>query len=343
LINLIENAIKFTETGGVVARMRAEVVEEKTVAGKEALRLVAEVEDTGPGIPDEDMVRIFTVFQQAGAGVKAGGTGLGLAISRRFVEMMGGEITVTSQVDKGSCFRFEVLLELAEALPDREKPAWRRVVGLEPGTGPFRILVVDDMPENRHLLNEMLKPVGFEVAEASNGVEALEVFDRWSPHAVIMDMRMPVMDGYEATRQLKSTEAGRATPVIAVTASAFEDEEALALQKGVVAYLRKPFQRQELLEALRKSLSLRYVFAEEADKSRGHSESTPLKPESLAALPSELMRAMQQAVAEGDMACLRALITQVEKVDGNVARGLRDLSERYDYEKLGEILGRDGG
>ena len=207
LVNLMGNAVKFTETGGVALRVRVEAVEGKTVEDKASLRLMAEVEDTGPGIPDTDMYQIFDPFQQAATGVKAGGTGLGLAISRKFVEMMGGELTVTSQVG-ASCFRFNALLAQAGDIAEQEKPVLPCVVGLEPGTGPFRILVVEDIPDNRTLLCELLRPVGFEIEEASNGVEALDVFNRWSPHAILMDMRMPIMDGYEATRRIKATAAG---------------------------------------------------------------------------------------------------------------------------------------
>ena len=338
LVNLMGNAIKFTETGGVAVRMRAEAIKEKTVEGKEALRLVAEVEDTGPGIPEEDMDRLFVAFQQTELGLNAGGTGLGLVLARSHVEMMGGKLTVTSRVGEGSCFRFEVLLETAEDSVKREKLTSQRVVGLEYGTGPFRILVVDDMPDNRALLRELLRPVGFEVREAINGVEALEVFEQWSPHAVLMDMRMPLMDGYEATLRLKSTEAGRATPIIAVTASAFDDARTRAMATGADAYLRKPFRPTELFEVLGEFIGLRYVFAEETADAPGRLNAEPLTAESLAALPKDMVEAMSQAVAEGDMARLTELIGHAEKVDSVVARGLRVLADRYDYEKLRQWL-----
>jgi CheY-like chemotaxis protein len=341
LVNLMGNAVKFTETGGVALRVRVEAVEGKTVEDKASLRLMAEVEDTGPGIPDVDKGRIFNPFQQAATGVKAGGTGLGLAISRRFVEMMGGELTVTSQIGAGSCFRFEVLLAQAGDIAEQEKPALPCVVGLEPGTGPFRILVVDDIPDNRTLLCELLRPVGFEIAEASNGVEALDVFNRWSPHAVLMDMRMPIMDGYEATRRIKATAAGGAIPLIAVTASAFEDDFEQVMATGMYACLRKPFRTEELFEMLGKCLGLHYVFADDtADTS--HIEAAPLTAESMAALPKLMIEAMRQAVEEGDMTRLTGLVAQVEKIDSATARGLQALADRYDYEKLGQWLEKGG-
>jgi CheY-like chemotaxis protein len=136
------------------------------------------------------------------------------------------------------------------------------VTGFAPGKGPFRILVVDDVRDNRELLCTMLQPIGFQVREATNGEEALTVFDDWSPHAVLMDMRMPVMDGYEATRRIKALEAGRDTPVFAVTAGAFKDSEQEVLATGVSAYLRKPFQAEEVLARVRTHLILRRMQRE---------------------------------------------------------------------------------
>lgn len=338
LINLIGNAVKLTETGGVVVRVRADKIEEKNVEGKNLLRLVIEVQDSGPGIHEADMEQIFKPFQQTENGVKAGGTGLGLSISRKFVEIMGGQLTVTSQVGKGSCFRINVPVEPIEKVAEPKKRASQRIVGLKPGSGPFRILVVDDMPENRSYVCEALKPVGFEVAEAENGVEAIERFEQWRPHAVLMDMRMPVMDGYEATRQIKETEVGRATPIIAVTASAFGDSKRRVMATGMDDYLRKPYRMDELFESLRKNLDLCYVFADETDKTSSHPKALPLRPESLSALPKNLVHAMGQAVSEGDMAHLTELIRQVESIDGEAARGLQSLADKYDYETLEQWL-----
>jgi len=338
LVNLIGNAIKFTETGGVTVRVHAEKVEGTTLEGKEALRLVTEIEDAGPGIPEEETDRIFDVFQQAEAGVKEGGTGLGLSISRKFVEMLGGKLTVSSQVGKGSCFRFEALLAPANAGFEQEKTASHRIVGLELGTGPYRILVVDDVLANRALLFELLRPIGFEIREAQNGVEALETFAQWLPHAVLMDMRMPVMDGYEAIKRLKSTEKGRAIPIIAITASAFNDSEKQVMETGVVAYLHKPFHPEDLYKTLGKNLGLRYIFAGQTDKTPDRANSTSSRPESLSALPQVLIQDLRQAVAEGDVARLEELISKVEPLDSDVASRLQALADQYNYEQIDDWL-----
>ena len=337
LVNLMGNATKFTNKGGIAVRVRTE-----TVAGKtETLRLVAEVEDTGPGISAEDTGRIFDAFQQAVAGAQTGGTGLGLAISKRFVKMMDGKLTVTSQVGKGSCFRFEVLLKMATEIDKLEKPELRHIIGLESGKEVLRILVVDDMADNRALLCTLLQPIGFEITEATNGVEALEVFEQWAPQAIFMDMRMPVMDGYEACRRIKATEAGQATFIIALTASAFEDSKKQVMDTGVDAYLRKPFQVEELLEMLGKGLGLHYVYDDEKADAHDHLPAQPLTLESLAALPQEIIRPMRQAVEECDIAQLTGLIVQVEKIDSTTARGLQALADRYDYAKLGQWLEKE--
>jgi len=242
-------------------------------------------------------------------------------------------------VGKGSCFRFEALLAPAVEISELVKPALRRVVGLEPGPGPYRILVVDDIADNRTLVIELLRPVGFEVAEAVNGVEALETFERWSPHAVLMDMRMPVMDGYEATRRLKAMSA---TPVIAITASAFEDARANVIAAGVDVYLRKPFRPEELFEALEKTLDLRYLFAEDTPAGPDRLETAPLTAQSLAAVPKDVIQSMRQSVAEGDMARLAELIAKVETIDGAAAHALQALADQYEYEKLDQWLGKKG-
>jgi CheY-like chemotaxis protein len=215
---------------------------------------------------------------------------------------------------------------------------YRRVVGLEPGAGPYRILVADDAPDNRALLRALLEPVGFEVKEAENGVEVQEAFEKWSPQAVLMDMRMPIMDGYEATRRIKATEAGRATPIIAVTASAFEDSRKPLMATGVDGYLIKPFRPEALFEELGKSLGLRYVYGDESAGAPVHLPAESLTVESLTALPKELVSAMRQAVAEGDMASMTELIERVEQIDGAAARGLQALADRYDYGKLTQLL-----
>ncbi|MEI7893953.1 MAG: ATP-binding protein [Myxococcales bacterium] len=338
LVNLLGNAIKFTSSGGVALRLCAQSIAQDSVEGPGALRLVVDVEDSGPGIAEEEVGPLFEPFYQARAGLKAGGTGLGLAISRTFVEMMGGKLTVASNLGQGSCFHFDALLGQDSETAGSERTAVRRVLGLGPGTGVRRILVVDDMPDNRTFICELLRPVGFETMEACNGIEALRLFEHWAPHAVLMDMRMPLMDGYEATRRLRATLAGSCTPIIAITASAFDEDEARVMASGVNAYLRKPVLPESLFEVLGTQLKLSYVFADDLNEAQEVAKPDQVDPAALVSLPRELIVSMREAVADGDMERLKELLGQVEAVDGSLARALRGLADRYDYGKLNECL-----
>lgn len=335
LINLVGNAIKFTKEGGVALRIRADVSLSHAHKRKEEQRLFVEVEDTGPGIEEKDLESIFFTFQQTERGNEIGGTGLGLSISKRLVELMGGRITIESRVGKGSCFRFDVPFEPAEGEKKKKKLA-NTIVGLEMQGEPCRILIVDDQMDNRKLLRSMLEPFGFEMREAINGEEALLVFEAWSPHLVLMDMRMPIMDGYEATRQIKATAKGKKIPVVAVTASAFEDEEKDVLATGVENYLRKPFRQEDLFRVIGELLNLCYIY-EKKVKEKG-SKRASLKREDIAALPEDLIFGLQKAVEEGEMAKLKELILQVERIDEKIAAGLQLLAKEYDYESLSKLL-----
>ncbi len=332
--NLIGNAVKFTEQGGVAVRVSAAEV----AATPDLLHVMVEIEDTGLGISEADQQRLFQPFEQASAGVKTGGTGLGLAISEKIVEMMGGEIRVESEWGRGSCFRFHVVVQPCEAGLQEKEARHRSVIGLPADVGPVRVLIVDDVPDNRTLLAALLKPVGFQVEEAANGQEALHVVERWSPHVVFMDIRMPVMDGYEATRIIHATEAGRATRIIAVTASALDDAELKTKQAGMDAHIRKPFRAEEIFASLERLLDLRFVYEDEKD---GGGDDTPrlaLTREAMAALPTDLLDGMRQALEMGDMGSLVELTGQIETANPAAASALRALADQYRYETLARLL-----
>jgi len=204
LINLIGNAIKFTQEGSV--SLRVSVVPNSADFNFEQTTLHFEVEDTGPGIAAEEIDNIFQAFAQTETGRKATeGAGLGLAISKKFVQLMGGEIVVSSTVGEGTIFKFDLKVSLANEWEIIKKQQ-QRVIGLKPKQETYRILVVDDNRENRLLLVKLLEPIGFEVREAENGQEAVAQWSTFHPHLIWMDTRMPVMDGVEATREIRSRE-----------------------------------------------------------------------------------------------------------------------------------------
>jgi PAS domain S-box-containing protein len=337
-VNLLGNAVKFTSQGRIVWRLRP------SAERPNGLRLLAEVEDTGPGIAADDFGRLFEPFEQTRVGARmAGGSGLGLAISQQFARLMGGRITATSEVGQGSCFRVEVAVQAAPGPEAVERPAPRRVVGLRPGQEPYRVLVADDQQESRILLSEMLKAVGFDVVEVRDGRETLACFERWKPHLILMDMCMPIMDGYEACRDIKATDAGRRTAVVAVTASAFEDTRQQVFKAGVDAYLRKPFQEHELFEVIRTCLPVQYLY--EGDTAAPvvvPAGARTLGPDAvatgIAALPPDLVEAMRQATNRADLHRLRGLIQEAEKQSPQVAAHLLELANRYQYVALSRLL-----
>ncbi|WP_199306907.1 hybrid sensor histidine kinase/response regulator [Pseudanabaena sp. FACHB-2040] len=276
LINLLSNAIKFTEAGSVVLEAQATVPVTSAEATEPATlpvtRLHFAVSDTGAGIASEDLERIFEPFLQTTLGEQAGqGTGLGLPISRRFVELMGGAMAVDSTPGQGSRFYFEILVRIAAA-SDLPTPApKRRVVGFMPGQQTYRILVVDDRWENRHLVVRLLKPLGFAVQEAENGEAAITSWQHWQPHLIWMDMRMSMLDGYEATRQIRTLEQQAESDrplvkIIALTTSTYEEERSIVLSVGCDDFVRKPFQEETLFSKMTQHLGVQFQYVElEAD------------------------------------------------------------------------------
>ena len=338
LINLLGNAVKFTKKGGIILRVRA--LHEET----KELRLRAEIEDTGPGIAAEDMDRLFHHFEQMQAGRDAGtGTGLGLAISREFVRLMGGDITVSSQVGRGSLFGFNIALKEADPAAVVVKAESRCVTGLQPGQPQYRVLVADDKEDNRELLSQMLGPVGFQIRQVADGEEAVKEFEMWNPSLILMDLRMPVVDGYEAIRRIRASVGGKDARIIAVTASAFEDTRQEVLATGADDFVSKPFRETELLEKIGRLLGVKYVYAEESVSVAAKPEALEaLTSESLTGLPGELVRQIREATINADLDRMLELIQQAATHDARAANGLRSLAERFDYQKLLDLIPTGG-
>ncbi|MEG4115080.1 MULTISPECIES: AAA family ATPase [unclassified Microcoleus] len=263
LMNLLSNAMKFTQVGSISVRVRKQDTQTPRHEDTENFPSVVffEVEDTGPGIAKEEVKTLFNAFAQTETGRKSQqGTGLGLAISREFVRLMGGDITLETQVGRGTKFQFSVQVALATEAGGSPKQRHQRVIGLAPDQPRYRLLVVEDKWENRQLLIKMLEPLGFEVQQASNGQEGIALWESFEPHLIWMDLRMPVMDGYETSKHIKSQLKGQATVIIALTASAFEEERVVALSAGCDDFVRKPFREEELFEKMAHYLGVRYLY-----------------------------------------------------------------------------------
>lgn len=252
LVNLVGNAIKFTAKGGVNVRL--------FVKHGAVLHLLIEVEDTGAGISEADLSKIFKPFAQLAEGAEQEGTGLGLAITRQFVELMKGKISVESTPGRGSVFRVDLPVDLA-AIDAPHAPMLRgEIVGLAPGQPVYRVLIAEDHPENQRILQKLMDAVGIDCRSAQNGEQCVQVFEEWRPHLIWMDRRMPLMDGDEATRRIRRLPGGDKVKIVAVTASAFKEEQQQMLDAGMNGFISKPFNLDEIYDCLSRQLGLRYAY-----------------------------------------------------------------------------------
>ena len=342
LMNLLGNAIKFTTDGGVVLRAIVVGKQKKSEGTHDdaSINLQFEIEDTGPGIPPEDQETIFMPFVQAAAGMAlTEGTGLGLSISQQFAQLMQGDLTLESQPAKGSLFRLSLPVGLADETEALTYEPRRVVSGLAPGQPTYRLLVVDDNAANRTLLVRLFEPLGFEVKEAEQGQQAIEIWEDWSPHLIWMDMRMPVMDGYEATRTIKGTTKGQATVIIALTASALEEDREVILSEGCNDYVRKPFREDELFETLNKHLGIEFTYEELI---RPMPEYLPVDHaeliRQLASLTDDWRQEFRNATLLGYSDRINVLLDALDIQAPEVAEHLRLLADAYDHQAILALL-----
>ncbi len=351
-VNLLGNAVKFTQTGSIILRVYEEKDEREERLREDlqenvhdnpheerSLYLVVAVEDTGPGIPQGDLSRIFEAFRQIEEGHHAGGTGLGLSISKSLAEFMGGNITVESSPGRGSSFQLRVPLKESPSEEGTLPPTSQLMAKLR-DREPLRILIVDDAKENRELLRALLEPLGFLLMEGTNGVEALEMLGSWNPHLVLMDIRMPLMDGCEAIRKIRDDPAHKELPVIAVTARSFEEDAQAIRLAGATDYLTKPFIPENLFALLEKHLNLEERPLREESKafSSENLKEKLLSRGDLAGIPEELLAPMRKALRDGDMGTLEELVQEAQQFDSLRGAQLQELVEQYDYEKLQTLL-----
>ncbi|QSJ20659.1 response regulator [Nostoc sp. UHCC 0702] len=440
LLNLLSNAIKFTDSGSVTLRVRVGTgdwwglgvmgtenkennqslmpndatcsswAEPQTPVAPQSL--IFEVQDTGAGISPQEIDLIFEPFGQTEIGRKSQqGTGLGLAISRKYVQLMGGDITVSSVLGLGSKFTFNIQIGLAKSSEIQTKQTQRQVVALAPEQQEYRILVVDDVADNRLVLVKLLSPIGFIVREAANGQEAIAQWLEWQPHLIFMDMRMPVMDGYEATRVIKAAEVrlevrGKHTEdmlpddencypsdfynsaqpdashlscdnatcfstenylkqlgkyascntvalscslpytqtiIIALTASAFEEERQKILSAGCDDFIPKPFTQEILLETISQYLGVKYISqVETATTASVNSEIETMPNEAdilrlLLQMSPEWLKKLRHAAASCSDDLILELLQEIPSDQSLIFRVVKDLANNYQFEKIMEL------
>ncbi|MBF2036684.1 MAG: CHASE2 domain-containing protein [Leptolyngbyaceae cyanobacterium T60_A2020_046] len=392
LINLIGNGIKFTESGKVILRalpdpstissLPPEPLQKFSsgVHGQlpplsdqeahdpasdspwtESDVIVFEVEDTGPGIPAEDIPKLFEPFTQGAAGCRATeGTGLGLTISRQFVRLMGGDIIVCSEVNQGSIFRFTIRVGRVVGPENHSVEMPGRVIRIAPNQPNYRILIIEDQWENSQFLIKLLSPLGFEVRDAADGQNGIDVWRSWRPHLILMDIRMPVMSGVETTRKIRSLEQAYQdasellgkrsnvnvpvlrTKIIALTASVFEVTADDTAGIGCDDFLRKPIQEDILLQKLAEHLGVQYQYEERSRDRLSpvlQDQGTPPKDlrEHLAHMPEEWVQQLHRHAVLGVDRPILQLIEQIPAIHAPLAQQLETWTRDFRFDDMIEI------
>jgi CheY-like chemotaxis protein len=313
--------VKFTERGRVVLRL-----------GHRDDTWDFEVSDTGIGVAIEEQRAIFEPFQQGSGARGRGGTGLGLTIARRQVELMGGHLALRSEPGVGSTFAFSISLPADSAVAEPPHEVDRLAVGCE-----VRALVVDDIRENREVLSTMLATIGCEIILAENGRQALEAVAASRPDIVFMDMRLPEMDGLEATRRIVRDHGGRGVKVVATSASALAHERELYLKAGCDDFVAKPFRAERIHGCLRNLLGAEFDYRTPAPGA----ESEPTLDLAHIALPEDLVTRLMMAAELHSATVLKSCLREVEELGPagqRLAGHLREFLASYDMEMIQKIV-----
>ncbi len=349
LINLIGNGVKFTDIGGIIVRAKVE----KAPENSEYQLLQLEVEDTGPGIAEEELHKLFVPFEQTTAGhqIKKG-TGLGLAITQKFINLMGGEITTTSTLGVGTCFQLLIPIRFSKSQYFPEIAERGKVIGLAPEQREYRILVVDDQPDNRLLMLDLLGSKGFSVQEASNGREAINMCKAWRPDLIWMDLHMPEMDGYEATKQIREWESQLEPPavttkIIALTASVFGERE-LVLASGFDNYLMKPFREPVIWQEIEEYLEVELIYEESVEANSQKLEKKiccqdQVNSEDLSVIlkdmSSEWLAELHKASSQLRGKKVKQLIQDIPPEKAVLAAQLQQFADNYQFDRIVQLLG----
>lgn len=353
LINLLGNAVKFTEQGEVRFKVHETVQSSNEQAGESQYgisRFRFEIEDTGKGIAEQDQAAIFSAFEQTGEiQQRREGTGLGLSISQKIVQLMGADIHLKSVPGQGSTFWFEVELQTAAKRFGLVNSYEKKIVGYKQTISnhdnanekPIRILIADDNLYNRSLLHTLLVAHGFEIKEAENGKQSVEIANNWKPDLILMDIAMPVMNGFEATKIIRDTPALQCIPIVAVSASVTREDQIDCLVRGFNNFLSKPISFDALFVILEHYLKLQWVYEEKASEQQ---ESLSLPTSGQLIPPSkEELDILYELASRGNMRRLAEEATRIETTEPQFtafSQKIKQLANEYrDQEALELIQG----
>ena len=375
LVNLLGNSIKFTPSGKIsltVTRCREmprspEECSEITQSGStlpsaiaahppshppqttqllnDTITLRFTVSDTGVGMNNDELTAFFQPFQQTQSGIRSGqGTGLGVALSRQYILLMGGSMQVDSTVDQGTTVSFTVPVIQEDAIAADSNVSDAAVIGLAPGQPQYRLLIVEDNPINQSLLQTVLEPLRLPVKVASNGQEAIEIWQEWQPHLIWMDIQMPKMNGYEATRRIREAERKQSRSpsiIIALTAVTFREESPQILAAGCDAVLYKPFQIHELFGMMRYYLNLDYQY-QSVNSQLPHSEISEPDLEEIAmqlnAMPDEWIQALQRAALRCDDTEIVRLVDQLGTEQEQLIAELNHHIHLFQFDQILKLI-----
>jgi two-component system sensor histidine kinase/response regulator len=352
LLNLMGNGLKFTQTGSVTLQVAIDPANGKAVtqapllaevdAIAEPIALTFTVRDTGAGIAEDELGTIFEAFQQTQSGQNLGqGTGLGLPISQQYVQLMGSALKVKSEVGQGSEFSFTLLTQATDSKPSAYYQADQQLLGLAPGQVPPRILIVEDNTTNRLLLKTLLRRAGVEVREAINGEVAVALWRTWAPQLIWMDMRMPKLDGYVATRQIRAEEAREdrtPTVIIALTATAFEEDKKAMLAAGCDDILSKPFQVMKILQKMQHYLGLEFAYESIENQPESSTENVIISANDFVNIPTEWIKKVHLAALECNDQKLLKLIDELPPEQVNIQQALRRLTDQFLFDEVLEVI-----
>ncbi|MGL5835491.1 MAG: ATP-binding response regulator [Waterburya sp.] len=343
LRNLINYCLQFASTKDVSLKVSAHSLPQKTLTASQQnspqkYQIIFEVEHRNLSISSQELATLFDPLARVRQeSTSQEGSSLNLPISLKLAQLMGGDITVSNKTLAPSGIIFNLQIHTKSVVPQtlQTQSTLRRIVGLESNQDEYRILVVDDSKTNRAIMKQILEPVGFKVEEAVNGQEAIDIWFSWQPHMIWMDLRMPVMNGCEATKRIKSYSQTLSTPIVALSASTREEDRTLFQAAGCDDFVGKPFSEKIIFDKIAQHLGIRYVYESINPSTTGNLNSNfKLTAESLNVMPHQWLTQLEQAAIVLDQDSLTQLVQKIPPEHPNLKKALQKEVNNFDFDQI---------